>query len=511
MGRYKSNINTTIWENTFPNSLKSINELDKILNLKLVVDTFQHLENSTVYTEWIDTYKDCNDMLMSLQKRGENFKLKKFENLSSPIKHDYHYYIYLPIINLLESLNSSSIKHDYHYSIYLPIINILESLNSRDEIIKFTFNKEVLNCLEDIVGFRINKSNILENFHESIIGNPLPKTFKDISNKNISDKTILSCLSLILTFASVKDISITILNKELSEKLKTVLKERYPNDLPQEEKERNTYNFKIIYNFLKENISDYIPLSNGIKYYTIFYSCIKHNKVYKLLKQYVDVLKNIKIFFDKYNHREYNDLLDKINKLFFDQNNKQNSLDSLYKQWSSTLENLISYKEQLIEEYIPKIAEEDMQSESLFISNELQEITNDIYSLLQELNNDIEKYYTFVSNIRISSNFDHLWYIIESLAKMPDSISNNFIDIFMSKFNNEKTQSHVNINISLDDLKDLVNTIHLSGEHLEKLATIRFDELTDKEWNFLYCLPIIENENKEWFEDFFSMLKIYCK
>jgi len=34
---------------------------------------------------------------------------------------------------------------------------------------------------------------------------------------------------------------------------------------------------------------------------------------------------------------------------------------------------------------------------------------------------------------------------------------------------------------------------------------------SEEEWSFLFHLPLIEIENKEWFEDFFSMLKIYCK
>ncbi|MGP1433513.1 MAG: hypothetical protein ACTTKP_04460 [Catonella sp.] len=493
-----------IWENTFSNILtKDTNPtIKELLYAVLAQETFGSEYIDDIFSKWDKTYSDIFNILKELETKLASKSAFKLQNID--LKQPY----------TIEDEKFVKTWNNVKYSLErLP--KHFQSLNDNTITIKFEDN---FKFLEKSVGFSVRQEQNIKNFfQEDIIGNPLTYTLKDNLSPRVSDDVVLCNLALILAFAHNKSIPFNILNEELSEQLDNILIKNNTDLSTEGNKKINTDNFNLALDFLKKHITSYIPFSNEIKYQIIFTSYINatYKRIHKPLNECIKTLENIVTFLkNNINYTQNTKLLKEISTLFFDQEIEYKSLKTLCEKWTSYLNNLENCKKQVLVEYhslLPKIAFEVLQSELQIIDNEISEIAHSVYNNLQCTNSDINKYYAFVSNIRTSNNFDHLWYIIESLVKMPDSISNNFIDIFMSKFNNEKTQSHVNINISLDDLKDLVNTIHLSGEHLEKLATIRFDELTDKKWNFLYCLPIIENENKEWFEDFFSMLKIYCK
>lgn|GEM_PF-5594111 len=493
-----------IWENTFSNIMtKDTNPTNKeLLYAVLAQETFGSEYIDDIFSKWDKIYSNVFNMLKDL-------RAKLMSNAT----------LELPSIDFKQPLTIEQEKmikaqNDVKYSLEkLP--TYFNTLDENTIIVKF---KDIIKFLGDNVGVSVTSVKDLEkNFEKNSIEKKLPTTLKDNLNSRVSDDVVLCNLALILAFAHNKSIPFNILNEELSEQLDNILIKNNTDLSTEGNKKINTDNFNLALDFLKKHITSYIPFSNEIQYQIIFTSYINatYKRIHKPLNECIKTLENIVTFLkNNINYTQNTKLLKEISTLFFDQEIEYKSLKTLCEKWTSYLNNLENCKKQVLVEYhslLPKIAFEVLQSELQIIDNEISEIAHSVYNNLQCTNSDINKYYAFVSNIRTSNNFDHLWYIIESLVKMPDSISNNFIDIFMSKFNNEKTQSHVNINISLDDLKDLVNTKHLSGEHLEKLATIHFDELTDKKWNFLYCLPIIENENKEWFEDFFSMLKIYCK
>ena len=512
-----------IWENTFSN-IPFNDKLTTITGVNHVVFTQEVFGSEyidDIFSKWDKTYSDIFNILKELETKLASKSTFKLQNID--LKQPY----------TIEDEKFVKTWNNVKYSLErLP--KHFQSLNDNTITIKFEDN---FKFLEKSVGFSVRQEQNIKNFfQEDIIGNPLTYTLKDNLSPRASDDVVLRNLALILAFAHNKSIPFNILNEELSEQLDNIL-QKYPSnllkkckkgELSEEEKKEdekkeklkkkiNTDNFKLALDFLKENITYNIPFSRDIMYQITFISYVNttYDRVHKPLKHCIQTLKKIISFLKNYiDYTNDTKLLKKISILFFNQELEKEALNALKKEWTSKLSSLESCKKQTIEEYrnlSSKIAFEVLQSELQIIDNEISEIAHSVYNNLQCTNSDINKYYAFVSNIRTSNNFDHLWYIIESLEKMPDSISNNFIDIFMSKFNNEKTQSHIKTNISLDDLKDLINTKHLSGENLEKLATIHFSERTNKKWNFLYHLPILENENKEWFEDFYSMLKIYCK
>lgn len=515
---------------------KRRNEFYKLLNINIFNNSSISIHFANVYSLIIsgsnileNTIKEPTEDNYE-NKYNEYLKAKRFWTYQETTRkwencYDRNEKMLQSVINLLLEDNFDNIE----------IINWETFINSNGKL-KNTFLKmqtsfdcisknnefgtlsDIFRFLAKSVGLSLtNENNIKERFGESFLKNShIRYSFKDSLNPNISNNIVYQNLAMILSLPRPSNWNFTILDESFSKKLDNCLLET----------EAVADKFDIIINFLKQNIStDIIPFSNELMYLFVIKTRIDItcNKICKVLTAYCEFLDRIRNTLKKYAQNEIP--VEHINMLTFillhDTNNTSdvdNMLKDARKELEGQIAELNKTKKSMLNSFeiaIPDIADYDKEQNEIseFQANEtyILEIVENIETELKHNEKSIARYYAFVSNIRMSNNFDHLWYIIESLAKMPYSISNNFIDIFMSKFNNEKTQSHIKTNISLDDLKDLINTIHLSGKKLEKLATIHFSELTNKEWNFLYHLPIIENENKEWFKDFYTMLKIYCK
>ena len=506
MGRKSKHniIRDNLWENTSSNILAkdTVHSIEELYYTVLAQETFGSSYIDDIYDEWNKIYSDIFNMLKELKAKLINNSTFKLPNISLKqpftIEQD-------KTVNAYNKVKCSLTELREHF----------RPLNENTLIITF---ENIFKSLGDSVGFSVtSKKDIEKNFQENIIGNPLQYSIKDNLSLRASDDIVLCNLALILAFAHNKSIAFNILNEEFSEQLDNILKKNNAVLSEEDIKKMNTDNFTLTLDFIKKNITNYIPFSSEIKYKTIFVSHINvtYKRIHEPLTYCIKTLKDIRTLLDNdINYLKDTTLLKKISTLFFDLNIDKKSLENQCEIWTTMLNNLNDSKKQILvkyEELLPKIALENEYSETRFEDYELSMITNDILTSLQNNGKDLNRYYAFVSNFKQNNNFDKICFIIDSLASMKKEVSDSFIQIFMNKVHLKTEFKNIKTDVTSNDIKELVNRTHLSGSSLENLTNILFFDLSEEEWSFLFHLPLIEIEKKEWFEDFYSILKIYCK
>lgn len=497
-----------IWENTFLTNFPKIS-IREIKSIILSQETFCStlLDDNNVYENWERKYKESLECLTSLRK----------ELKAHPI-------------NLQQSFNINFPTQDKKMRFYKKFDNLKSSLENLPKKFDVLDDKRIICSFENgfrllgsIVDLSLTNDDIDDKFQKDKLDDKVSRlTRKDNLSKKVSDKVVLSNLSQILTLFIPKKTNFNILTEDFTNKINNLIKEIDTSNLSH--KEINTKYFIKIYDYLLENIKCNIPFSDEIFYLITFMTYIdsSYDKIKSLLTDCRNTIKAIRPFITYYNNYNKNnidkDFLKKISSLFFNLPIDKTSLNSLEKKWKDLLDDLAKSKEKVIVEYeklLPKIvseiALENEYSETMFVDNELSMTTNDILASLQNNGKDLNRYYAFVSNFEENNNFDKICFIIDSLASMKKEVSDSFIQIFMNKVHLKTEFKNIKTDVTSNDIKALVNRAHLSGSSLEYLTNILFFDRSEEEWSFLFHLPLIEIENKEWFEDFYSMLKIYCK
>lgn len=505
MRKSEHNLNRDdIWQNSLSTSF--INTLQKTHNLMLSQQTFGSdlLDDNNSYKNWEKARSESCEYLKSLK---EELKISSAD-LPQSFK-----------------INFPTQEKEKFYEKYEKLKVSLEKLPEKfeplDNEVAICSIKEAFKILESIVSLSLtSKKDIYDKFDkkrlEKLPRNKLSRTtFKDNLSKKASDKVVLNMLAFILSLFNPKEANFNILTEEFTQNLSKIINDINTENLSQ--KDINTEYFIRINDYLQESIKYDIPFSDEIIHLIIFNFSINHtyNKINSVISNCQKTLKAIRPFIKYYN--KYNDNIDEtflkqISSLFLNLPVDKASLDNLEKKWKSLSENLTYTKDQLIIEYrrlLPQIVLENEYSEGMLNDYELYMITQDIITSLQKNGKDFNKYYAFVSNFKADNNFDKICNIIDSLSSMKKEISDSFIKLFMNKIQVKAELENIKVNVTVDDIKKLVNRTNLSGDKLEVLTNILFFDLSDEEWSFLFHLPLIEIEEKEWFETFYNMLKNY--